>query len=118
MDHNNNIQKLVNETLESLDGIQRAEPMPFLFTRVIARMNRNRNRDSGWEKLASLISKPAIAFASMLLFIAINAIVLFRVSENTTSTPQESALMAGNDFELSVTSIYDLNPEQNDIVQK
>lgn len=116
MNPNNNIHKLVNDTMESLDNIQRAESMPFLFTRVIARMNRN--RDSGWEKLASLISKPTIAFASMLLFIAINAIVLFRVSENATTTPQESALMAGNEFELSVTSIYDLNLEKNDIAQK
>ena len=116
MNQNSNIQKLVNETLESLDGIQRAEPKPFLFTRVMVRMNQD--QDSVWEKLASLISKPAIAFASVLLFITINLFVLFRDSENATSVPQESTLIAGNEFDLSVTTFYDINPEQNDIAQK
>ena len=116
MSNHNDIQKLVDDTLDSLNGIQRAEPIPFLFTRVMALVNNKQN--SVWEKLAYVFSKPAVAFATVILFIAINAVVLFSVAGNSPSAPQEPALMAGNDFGLSVNSIYDINPEQNDIVQK
>ena len=116
MNNNSDIQKQVHDTLDSLNGIQRAEPIPFLFTRVMARINNKQN--SVWEKLSYVFSKPAVAFATVILFIAINAVVLFSVAGNSPSAPQEPALMAGNDFGLSVNSIYDINPEQNDIVQK
>ena len=116
MNNNSDIQKLVDETLNSLNGIQKAEPTPFLFTRVMARLNKEEN--SLWEKLAYIFSKPAVTFATVILFIAINSVVLYRVAGNSTSAPQEQAVMADNDFDLSVNSIYDINLEQNDIVQK
>jgi len=116
MNNKNDIQKLVNETLNSLEGLQKAEPRPFLFTRVMARIKRD--EDTLWEKLAALIAKPAIAFATVILFLAINAFVLFQASGNNSSNTQETSLVAGNDFGLSVSSLYDINPEQNDIVQK
>ena len=110
------IQKLVDDTLESLEGMQKAEPRPFLFTRVMARMNKEEN--SAWEKLASLISRPAIAFATVILFLVINAFVIYSVSGNSMQDTQENSVMAGNDYGLSVSSLYDINPEQNDIAQK
>jgi hypothetical protein len=107
---------LVNETLGSLDGIQKAEPKPFMFTRIMARVNQK--EETIWEKLASLVSNPAVAFATVILFIAINAFVLFNVSGDSPSEVQEPALVADSDFGLSVSSMYDINPEQNDLVQK
>ena len=107
---------MADEVLDSLNGLQRVEPKPFLFTRVMARISRE--QDSVWEKIATLISRPVVAFAAVFLFIAINALVLFQNSDDASTTAQEPVLMAGNDFGLSVTSFYDINPEQNDIVQK
>lgn len=112
----NDIEKLVNETLDSLDGIQKAEPRPFLFTRIMARMNQK--EETIWEKTASLVSKPIIAFATVVLFIAFNAFVLLSVSGNSASEVQEQVLVADSDYGLSVSSMYDINPEQNDLVQK
>ena len=116
MQNKADIQRLIDETLESLEGIQKAEPRPFLFTRVMARINKEEN--SAWEKLASLISRPAIAFATVILFLLINAFVIYRVSGSSIQDTQDNSVMAGNDFGLSVSSLYDINPEQNDIAQK
>ena len=113
---NEYIQKLTDEVLDSFSGLHKAAPRPFLYTRVMAHINRV--QDSAWEKTASLLSRPAVAFATVVLFVVINVVVLFRVSADSSPAAQEPALVAGNDFGLSVTSIYDLNPEQNDIVQK
>lgn len=107
---------MTDEVLESLNGIQRAEPRSFLFTRVMARINRE--QVSIWEKLATFISRPVVAFAAVILFIFINTLVLFSFSDDASPVTQEPVLVAGNDFGLSVTSFYDINPEQNDIVQK
>ena len=41
------IQQEIEQTLQSLDGVKRAEANPFLFTRIQARMNK---KASGWER--------------------------------------------------------------------
>ena len=78
----------------------------------------NREQNNAWEKIASLLSRPVVAFATVFLFVIINAMVLFGVADDSPTAAQEPVLMADNDFDLSVTTIYDINPEQNDIVQK
>ena len=83
MQKNKDIHKMIDEVLESLDGLQRAEPNPFLYTRVMARINRE--HDSTWEKIANLFSRPVVAFATIILFIAINAIVLFKNTDDSAT---------------------------------
>jgi len=103
------------EILNSLNGIQRAAPGSFFYTRLMARMNSQGGR---WEKIASLISRPAFAIAAIVLFIFMNVVILFNSSPGATSSQDESSLAIENDYGLSVPSLYDLNPEQSDIAQK
>lgn len=85
MNTRSDISKKVDKTLESLDGIQRAEPAPFLFTRVKARLDRDGHNI--WETAGSFITRPAIALAGLVLILCINAFVLF---EKGTTTNQSS----------------------------
>lgn len=111
------IQKLVEETLGSLDGLQKAEPNPFLFTRVMARLQQDEN--NAWEKITSFITRPAVVVAMIILFIVINALVIVQASGNDSAPlSDEPVLMAGNDYGLTVSSLYDLNEAQNDLAQK
>lgn len=111
------IQKLVEETLGSLDGLQKAEPKPFLFTRVMARLREDEN--NVWEKMTSFITRPAVVAAMIVLFIFINAVVILQASGNEASPlTDEPVLVAGNDYGLTVSSLYDLNEAQNDLAQK
>jgi hypothetical protein len=73
---NNNIEKLVEDTLVSLDGIQRAEANPFLYTRIAQKM-KNRYEPATYRR--KLL--PALALA-LVLFISLNVVSYFRV--NTT----------------------------------
>ena len=59
----------VDQTLQSLEGLNRATANPILFTRITARMQ----RQSGWEKVTSILNRPLIAFAVLIAVIAINA---------------------------------------------
>ena len=69
------IQQEIEQTLQSLDGAKRAEANPFLFTRIQARMNKKTGR---WEERTfSFISKPAIAFAILVLVMAVNGWALW-----------------------------------------
>lgn len=82
------MEKKVNEALESLEGIQRAEPVPFLFTRVKARLEREQH--NVWETAGSLIARPVIAFAGLFLVLCVNAYILFE-KDTTTTADQSSA---------------------------
>ena len=75
------IQQEIEQTLQSLDGAKRAEANPFLFTRIQARMNKKTGR---WEERAfSFISKPAIAFAILLLVMSVNGWALWGGSDSS-----------------------------------
>ena len=68
------IQDEIEQTLQSLDNVKRAEANPFLFTRIKARMDKKAN---GWEWIFSFVSRPAIAIAIMLLVMAVNGWALW-----------------------------------------
>lgn len=68
------IQQEIEQTLQCLDGVKRAEANPFLFTRIQARMNK---KAGAWERTFSFISKPVIAVAIVLLVMAVNGWALW-----------------------------------------
>jgi hypothetical protein len=71
------------EVINSLEGIQRAEASPFLFTRIQARMKKEENRPE--MVFFRFITRPAFALAFALLFIAINGYLISNsVNKNNT----------------------------------
>lgn len=68
------IQQEIERTLQSLDGLKRAEANHFLFTRIKARMNK---KADGWESIFSFVSKPAIAIAILVIVMAVNGWALW-----------------------------------------
>lgn len=75
------------DALNSLDGISRASANPFLYTRIMARLDA---ANSGWEKAANWISKPAFAFASIAIFISINiAVIMNGLSKSEAALAQK-----------------------------
>lgn len=75
MNKRNDIDRKVNETLESLNGIQKAEPAPWFFSRVKARLEREQKNI--WEAAGSFVARPSIAVAGLVLILAINALAVF-----------------------------------------
>ncbi len=70
----------VNQVLGSLDGIERAQANPFLYTRILSRIQ---EANSKWEKIARYVTKPTFAIAATTIFLALNMwVVLQQKSAN------------------------------------
>lgn len=81
------INKLTEDALNSLDDAARATPKPYLLTRLNARMQNE--KESSWDNALRFISKPAFAFLSLCLVVAINAMVIFNYPPKTTTVAEE-----------------------------
>lgn len=106
-----NMQQKIEETLQSLDGIQRAEPAPFLLTRINAALAA-RQPETAWLKIAAFISRPAVAFAFMLILLLVNGLI---ISGNSSSETENNIAASNNnvyEYAASITSNYDLENVQ------
>ncbi|HYC28362.1 MAG TPA: hypothetical protein VEB42_06085 [Chitinophagaceae bacterium] len=109
MEQKNRIDKLVEETLESLEGMNRAKANPFLFTRVEARLKQQGK--SGWEQLTAYVSKPAFALAMLCMVIFSNAVVMYRQSAKE-EVPEQQQVALTEEYNITTTALYDdENPE-------
>ena len=105
------IDKMTDEALDSLDGAMRAEPRPYLFTRLSARMERQ--NEGAWENIGRFIARPAVVVAGFCMIIAINAAVIAFNNSNTGNTPVAEQSTTQDEFSTSVASLYDIeNTEQ------
>ena len=106
MNKEKSINKALEEAMDSLDGINRAEARPFLLTRINARMNRS--AESAWEKAGWFIGRPAVAISGLCLVLLINAAVVMmnRQDEPAVATEQVSQTPA-DEFSYTVATIYD-----------
>ena len=109
MNKQHDLNNKVDEMLNSLDGIQRAEPQPFFYTRLMARMQRNEK--TLWETMGSFLSKPVIAMAGLCIILAFNGFVLFsQNSETNITSPVEAAnttIVTDNEYILASNSSFD-----------
>jgi len=96
------------EVINSLEGIQRAEGSPFLFTRIQARMKKEENRPE--VVFFRFITRPAFALAIALFFIAINGYLV-------TSSVNKKDAMDDLGHPLAAEYVqHDLNPyETNEL---
>ncbi len=90
MENNEHINKLIDGALNSLDNAERAIPKPYLFTRLNARMQNA--TESNWDTVLRFISKPAFAFASVCLVVAINAMAI------ASSYPEKQATVTEDQY--------------------
>ena len=106
-----NINKRVDEVLNSLDGIQKAEPNPYFFTRLRARLERDEK--SLFEKMGIFMARPVVAISGLCLVLALNAFILIQ-KDNTSDTSGGQVATNGKqiqlpeeDYILAVANSYD-----------
>lgn len=102
----NEIKKKVEETLNSLEGVQRATLSPFFFTRVQAAIERD-NRNT-WNMITSLIARPVVVTGGLLLVMLFNAVVLWQhVDTAAPATDQGKQVALADEYNLATTTVYD-----------
>ncbi len=100
MKQQNDIEKRVEQTLNSLDGIQRASPQPWLFSRIKGKLMQQDDK-SVWGTIGSFLSKPVIAIAGLCLILMMNGYLLF----NQKMEPSSAILIGQNEEPLDSESL-------------
>ena len=110
MNEKHDMDKRIEETLNSLEGMRRAEANPFLYTRIQARLGRSR---SALEQIVLFAGKPAFAFFVLVIVLVTNLMVMLQGSEEASAVKQEQTQLAvADEYHLDVASLYDYeNPE-------
>lgn len=90
MNRKEHIEKKIGETMDSLDGMSRAVPTPFLFTRIEARMAATPSSPI-WDAVVQFIARPYVAIAAILLVILLNTVAVFEIRE-AASAPREGSV--------------------------
>ncbi len=107
---NNKIENILN----SIDGIEKANPQPFLLTRVTARINAaNAAPENIWYKIAFYIKKPLVAFSAIMLLVLINIFVIKSIKHR--SDLENLAKNTNNqryDFAINVSVMYDIENQE------
>ena len=110
MKEKKDIESRIEETLNSLEGIRRAEANPFLYTRIQARLDRSRGV---FEKIALIAGKPVFAVLLLLIVVGSNLVVMWKGSADASAVKQEQTQFAvADEYHLDVPALYDYeNPE-------
>ena len=102
---NNHTPDKIEEVLNLLDGIKRAEPAPFFYTRVRARLEASRS--TIWDRVSTLISRPVIAFAGVLLVLIINLFAIYS-NQLSVNNNESTEVASSDDYSVVSNSFYDI----------
>ena len=102
MNRQENLNKMIEEALSSVDDAQRAEPRPFLLTRINVRMYKG--TESFWEKAGWFISRPAVAFTGLCMIVLLNLLVVM-----FNKAPDSAVQTEADEFSYTATTIYDID---------
>ncbi len=93
-----NIEHQIENALNSIDGIEKASPKPYLLTRINARLNNPVK--SAWENAASFISKPSVMVLGLCLVIGVNlTVITFNgFSKTNTDTERQASTFSDEDY--------------------
>jgi hypothetical protein len=107
MDKRPDIGNKVEKALESLDGIKRAEPQPFFYTRLIGRLQKDQRNI--WELAGSFLARPAVAVVGLCLILLFNIGILVQkeMSVSNTSTSFSDQLTADDENIFAANTTYD-----------
>ena len=77
METKNKIQEEINLTMQSIDGIKRADVNPYLFNKVMSRINENDETSVASNRGFRL------AFVMLTLFIVVNIFTIFMIQKSS-----------------------------------
>jgi hypothetical protein len=113
MQKKRNMEESLEDALNSLDGLRKASPAPFFFTRVQARIQREQN--SQWSIISSFIARPVVAVAGISIVVLLNIAALFYQKEHSAAAmlTDQNDTATTDDYNTTVAtnSYYDENIE-------
>ncbi len=95
--------------LNSFDGIEKANPAPFLYTRLMARMKAE--DDNVWSRIFQFITRPVFAVGIALVFLLINIYILLNQFSGSGEQTEDSTQIVALEYNSLTSTIYDNNAE-------
>lgn len=106
MKHKDNINRKVDETLNSLDGLEKAKTDHFYFTRLQEKIKNKKSIDK--EIRLNHNKQWQLSLAAVFLLIIINVAALMKISnDGSTDSQAESIEYFADDYDLQVETFYD-----------
>ncbi|MBN8863746.1 MAG: hypothetical protein J0H92_10260 [Sphingobacteriales bacterium] len=109
MNERHDIEQRIGRALESLDGMKRAQPAPWFYTRLRARLERD-EPVTVWEHIGSFLSRPAVVVAGLCVILVANVTILLKqpaaatigpntVAQSETVVESESLIASSSSFD-------------------
>ncbi|MFI5130887.1 MAG: hypothetical protein ACHQFX_12875 [Chitinophagales bacterium] len=107
MDKRPDIVKKAEKALESLDGIKKAEPQPFFYTRLIGLLQRDEK--TWWETAGSFLARPVTVAICLGFILFFNAVILFRqdTDNDISLAGSQTEIATENEYVLASNSSFD-----------
>src|SRR5918993_5085000 len=90
------IKASIEAALNSIDGLQRATPSPYLLTRI--NQNLSQQPTTMWERLIFVIGKPAVAFPGLALILVLNVLAIVNENSGGTSVADQTTSIPGDEY--------------------
>ena len=95
----------IEAALNSIDGLQRATPSPYLLTRINQKLAQQ--PATVWEKLIFLIGKPAVALPGLALILVLNVLAIVNENNGRTGVADQTTSNPGDEYSFTIATIYD-----------
>ncbi len=106
MEPGNSVKKEIDDIIDSLDGIKRAEMPAFFYTRLQAGMEKRATGENGFWKM---FTRPAVTLLTLSLLVILNIATIryFTKRSRMVNHSETSAIQNfANEYDLGITSVY------------
>lgn len=97
--------RFVEQVLGSLDGLERAQPQSWFYTRLLGRLQKEER--TGWERVSQLLARPVVAMASLCLVLVLNAYLLLQSGQQPANTMAQGEPVVESESLIASSSSFD-----------
>ncbi|MBC8052780.1 MAG: hypothetical protein H7Y13_06920 [Sphingobacteriaceae bacterium] len=102
------LREEIEATLNSLEGIQCAEPSYYFKSKLITRLENKTAKKSSW--LFPHLARPSIAIAVLLVFLILNVVTISSLLRQKNQRASSTELQSfAQEYNLGTTTLYDTN---------
>jgi len=111
MEHLHNQELQIEEVINSLQHISRAEVPPFFYTRLLVRMQKTKEQ-TFMLQIIGILTRPAFAIGTLSLFVILNTVAITTVLKDSKGVSEHLTSNDGSlqtfvkEYDLSVSTLY------------
>ncbi|MEO8173590.1 MAG: hypothetical protein ABI581_10925 [Sediminibacterium sp.] len=106
MESRKSTREEIEKTIESIDGISRADMPPFFYTRLQAKLN---NHIDSPNNFWAMVTRPAVSLVTLSLLVVLNVAAIsyyLKSSKKTTSQTSTGIEAFAQEYDLATSSAY------------